>query len=70
MLEPRSFTYLKYTNGGENEHWQVCISKDDFHPSSVKAKLGKVHVVSRICENDGMIRVRTYIKIDLNGSII
>ena len=70
MLEPRSFTYLKYTNGGEGEHWQVCISKDEFHPPEVKAKLGRMHLVSRIGESEGGIRVRSYVQVDLNGSMI
>lgn len=70
MLEPRDFTYLKYTNGVEGEHWQVCISKDEFHPKDSKVKMGKVHLVSRINEKDGNIKIRTYISLDLNGSII
>lgn len=31
MLEPREFTYLKYTNNSSTNpsgHWELCISKD------------------------------------------
>lgn len=70
MLEPRDFTYLKYTNGVEGEHWQVCVTKDDFHPKSTKAKMGKIHLVSRITEIEDTIKVRTYMNLDLSAGII
>jgi hypothetical protein len=70
MLEPRDFTYVKYTNGVDNEHWQVCVSKDEFHPKDTKAKLGKLHLLSHMVEEEHRIQVETYVDVELSGNMI
>lgn len=72
MLEPRDFTYLKFTNMSTTNpsgHWELCISKDVDRDAQSTAKLGKLFSISYIIEDkveEGVrLRVRTYTSLDI-----
>lgn len=78
MLEPREFTYLKYTNNSSTNpsgHWQLSISKNSENEEggNIGTKLGKLFSVSYIIEETigqkTIVRVRTYTCLDIGVTI-
>jgi hypothetical protein len=82
ILEPREFTYAKYSYGLNNQHWEICVTLEDLEEyknqrpknlSGAKRTPGDFLIVSYLKESmhagNPYLEVKTYCHIDIKSSI-